>query len=56
MDSMPENIVDIRLYVFLIAREVASARFGDAAAVEVGDELDLRLRRGRVRARTIARL
>ena len=27
----------------------------DAAAVEVGDELDLRLRRGRVRARTIAR-
>jgi exodeoxyribonuclease VII large subunit len=27
----------------------------DAAAVEVGDELDLRLRRGRLRARTIAR-
>ncbi|MFZ1120027.1 MAG: exodeoxyribonuclease VII large subunit, partial [Candidatus Binataceae bacterium] len=27
----------------------------DAAAVEVGDELDLRLRRGRLHARTIAR-
>jgi exodeoxyribonuclease VII large subunit len=27
----------------------------DAAAVEVGDELDLRLSRGRLRARTVAR-
>jgi exodeoxyribonuclease VII large subunit len=27
----------------------------DAAAVEVGDELDLRLRRGRLRTRTSAR-
>src|ERR1700734_2290029 len=35
VDSMPDNIVNVRLHVFLIAREVARARLGDATAVEI---------------------
>src|ERR1700735_5278509 len=35
MDSVPENIVDIRLHIVLIAREVSSARLGDPTAIEI---------------------